>query len=98
MTPETNLTPEDDRRLARVLDAWQMAPTRPGLAHAIMGAARRKAPGFSWTWPRIATLAAAACLGLMVGWAEGSESLATSLDPGFDTLYFQGDAFEGDVL
>ena len=26
------------------------------------------------------------------------ESLATSLDPGFDTLYFQGDAIEGDVL
>lgn len=99
MTPETELTPADERRLGRVLDAWQVAPARSAVMHAIMAKAVRRGPIFGWTWPRMATLAAAACLGLWVGWAlDGSETLATSLEPGFDTLYFSGDAIEGDVL
>ena len=98
MKPEIDLAPEEDRRLARVLDAWQVAPARAGLAQAILAKARPKIPAFGWTWPRLATLAAAACLGFVVGWADGSESFATSLDAGFDTLYFQGDTIEGDVL
>ncbi len=99
MTRETELTPTEERRLDRVLDAWQVPPARSAVLHAIMAKAVRKPPAFSWTWLRISTLAAAACLGLVVGWVlDGSESLATSLDPNFDTLYFSGDAIEGDVL
>ncbi|MSP49768.1 MAG: hypothetical protein EXQ95_10645 [Alphaproteobacteria bacterium] len=98
MTPEKELPPEEERRLARVLDAWPAPPARSSLAHAILAQAIRKAPAFGWTRPRLATLAAAACLGLVVGWVDGGESLATALDPGFDTLFFQGDAIEGDIL
>jgi hypothetical protein len=98
MKPENDLTPAEERRLARVLDAWQPAPARPGLAEAILVKARPLTPAFGWTWPRIATLAAAACLGLIVGWAEGSESFATALDSGFDGLYFAGESIEGDML
>ncbi len=98
MTRETDLTPAEERRLGRVLDAWQVAPARSSVMHAIMAKATRKGPVFGWTWPRLATLAAAACLGLMVGWAvDGMESNASSLDPGFDTLYFAGDTLEGDL-
>jgi hypothetical protein len=99
MKPEIDLTPDDERRLARVLDTWQGATARPGLAQAILAKARPKSPAFAWSWPRLATLAAAACLGLMVGWwVDGSESYATSLEPGFDALYFEGDPIEGDIL
>jgi hypothetical protein len=98
MKPEMDLSSAEERRLARVLEAWTVAPAGSGLTHAIMAKAVRKAPAFSWTWPRLATLAAAACLGLMVGWADGIESYATSLEPGFDALYFEGDALEGDIL
>lgn len=96
MTPETELTPGEERRLGRVLDAWQLAPTRPGLGLAIALAARPKAPRFGWTWPRLATLAAAACLGLVIGWIEGGESLAGSLDSLGDVLFFPGDTIDGD--
>lgn len=98
MKPEMDLTPAEERRLARVLEAWREPPARPGLAQTIMAKARPRTPAFGWTWPRLATLAAAACLGLMVGWIDGIESQATSLEPGFDALYFDGDALEGDVL
>jgi len=98
MRPEIDLNPAEERQLARVLDTWQTHPTRPGLAHAILAKARPKAPSFGWTWPRLATLAAAACLGLMVGWWDGIESQATALEPGFDALYFEGDPIEGDIL
>ena len=99
MRPETELTPGEERRLGRVLDAWRVEPAPSALMHAIMSKAVRRQPLFRWTWLRLGTLAAAACLGLIVGWvADGSESFATSLDPGFDALYFSGDSIEGDVL
>lgn len=99
MTPENELSPTEERRLGRVLDAWRVEPARSAVMHAIMAKAVRKGPVFGWTWLRLATLAAAACLGLWVGWAlDGSEGLTTALDLGFDTLYFAGDAIEGDVL
>ncbi|MBM3545344.1 MAG: hypothetical protein FJX54_00210 [Alphaproteobacteria bacterium] len=99
MKPEIDLTPAEERQLARVLDTWQTYPTSPGLAQAILAKARPKAPAFTWSWPRMATLAAAACLGLVVGWwMDGMESYATSLEPGFDALYFEGDPIEGDIL
>jgi len=99
MKPETDLTPAEDRQLARVLDTWRMRPTSPGLAQAILSKARPKSSAFGLTWPRLATLAAAACLGLVVGWwMDGMESYASSLEPGFDALYFEGDPIEGDIL
>jgi hypothetical protein len=98
MKPETDLTPAEERRLARVLDTWQTAPASSELGFAILRKAQPRSPRFGWTWPRLATLAAAACLGLMVGWWDGIESQANSLDPGFDTLYFDGDPLEGDML
>lgn len=98
MMPERDLTPLEERRLSRVLDAWQVAAPRPGLGFAIVAAAHPRAPGFSWTWPRLVTLAAAACLGLMVGWADiPGDSYATQLDPGADLLFFTVDAVDGDV-
>ena len=97
MNPETDLTPGEERRLARVLDTWRTAPAPRHLALSIMAAARPKAtPSFRMTWPRMATLAAAACLGLIVGWADTSEGYATRFDPS-DAL-FTGDPIEGDVL
>jgi hypothetical protein len=96
MNSETDLTPGEERRLARVLDAWQTAPAPRHLALSIMAAARPKTPSFRMTWPRLATLAAAACLGLIVGWADTSEGYATRIDPG-DAL-FTADPIEGDIL
>lgn len=97
MTPERDLTPGEERRLSRVLDAWQVAPPRPGLGLAITLAAEPKAPRFGWTWPRLATLAAAACLGLMVGWIDvPGDNFANAADPGVDSLFFPGDSIDGD--
>ena len=97
MTPERDLTPAEEQRLGRVLDAWQVAPPRPGLALSIALAAKPKVPGFGWTWPRLATLAAAACLGLMVGWIDvPGDNAANAADPGIDSLFFPGDT--GDAL
>ncbi len=97
MTPERDLTPGEERRLGRVLDAWQVASPRPGLGLAITLAARPKAPRFGWTWPRLATLAAAACLGLMVGWIDvPGDNFANAADPGGDSLFFPGDGIDGD--
>lgn len=96
MTPERDLTPGEERRLGRVLDAWQVAPSRPGLGLAITLAAKPKAPRFGWTWPRLATLAAAACLGLMVGWIDvPGDNSANAADPS-DSLFFPGDSIDGD--
>jgi hypothetical protein len=102
MTPENDLTPGEERRLGRVLDSWKPAPASRHLALSIMAAARPRArtrtPSFSLTWPRLATLAAAACLGLIVGWADIGEGQATSYDAADEALFFAGDAIEGDVL
>ena len=46
MTPETELTPGEERRLGRVLDAWQVGPARPGLALSIALAAKPRSPRF----------------------------------------------------
>jgi hypothetical protein len=97
MTPEPDLTPGEERRLARVLDAWQTPAAPRHLALSIMAAARPRTPSFRLTWPRLATLAAAACLGLIVGWSDTSEGYATRYDPAADAL-FTGDPIEGDIL
>jgi ferric-dicitrate binding protein FerR (iron transport regulator) len=97
MNSETDLTPSEARRLARVLDAWRTEPAPRHLALSIMAAARPRTPSFRMTWPRLATLAAAACLGLIVGWADTSEGYATRYDANADAL-FTGDPIEGDVL
>lgn len=100
MTPETELAPGEERRLGRVLNAWQVGPARPGLALSIALAAKPKSPRFGWTWPRLATLAAAACLGLMVGWidlpGDNSDNSANAADAGVDSLFFPGDTLDGD--
>lgn len=97
MRPEKDLTPEEELRLSRVLDAWQLAPPRSGLGLAIALAAKPRAPRFGWTWPRLATLAAAACLGLMVGWIDvPGDNFANAADPSVDSLFFPGDA--GDAI
>ena len=103
-SPGRDLSPAENRRLAALLDTWEVAPAGRNLAFAInAAAARRRTPGFGWTWPRLAALAAAACLGLMVGWWDvPGETYASLLEPTADTVFFPSDGAivldDGEVL
>jgi hypothetical protein len=100
MPSEWDSTPSEgeDRRLARALDTWRIAPADASLARRIVAAAAVRArpvrqPSWLDVWtpsgwlPRLVGLSAAAALGIALGlFDQSTETSAAALDLWGDNL------------